>query len=58
MITADNAVYLYSGIETNYSIGLNVSVLDWRFISEAIEEQINFGSVATGAAETVNFGSL
>ena len=32
-------------IETNYSIGLNVSSLDWRFINEAITEQINFGSI-------------
>ena len=45
-------------IETNYSIGLNVSVLDWRLIKESIEEQINFGLVSAGAAETVNFGSL
>jgi len=45
-------------LETNYSIGLNVSVLDWRFISESIEEQINFGLVTSGAAETVNFGNL
>jgi len=45
-------------IETNYSIGLNVSVLDWRLITESIEEQINFGLVSAGAAETVNFGSL
>ena len=58
MITADNAVYLYSGIETNYSIGLNVSVLDWRLITETIEEQINFGLISAGASETVNFGSL
>ena len=32
-------------IETNYSIGLNVSVLDWRFVNENIEEQINFGLI-------------
>ena len=45
-------------IETNYSIGLNVSVLDWRFVTESIDEQINFGSIATGVASTVNFGDL
>jgi len=45
-------------IETNYSIGLNVSVLDWRLITETIEEQINFGLISAGASETVNFGSL
>ncbi len=52
-------------IETNYSIGLNVSVLDWRFVSEIVEEQINFGLItenvvgATGAGGgVVDFGSL
>ena len=45
-------------IETNYSIGLNVSVLDWRFVSEAIDEQINFGLITNSAADIVNFGDL
>ena len=52
-------------IETNYSIGLNVSVLDWRFVNEIVEEQINFGLVtenvvgATGAGGgIVDFGNL
>ena len=52
-------------IETNYSIGLNVSVLDWRFVNEIVEEQINFGLVtenvvgATGAGGgVVDFGNI
>ena len=45
-------------IETNYSIGLNVSVLDWRFITESIDEQINFGLITDGVADKVNFGNL
>ena len=45
-------------LETNYNIGLNVSVLDWRFISESIEEQINFGLITSGVADIVNFGNL
>ena len=45
-------------IETNYSIGLNVSVLDWRFVKEAIDEQINFGLITNSAADIVNFGGL
>ena len=47
-------------IETNYSIGLNVSVLDWRFITESIDEQINFGTISPtdGVADKVNFGNL
>ena len=45
-------------IETNYSIGLNVSVLDWRFVTESIDEQINFGLITDGVADKVNFGNL
>ena len=52
-------------LETTYSIGLNVSVLDWRFVNEPVEEQVNFGLItesvvgATGATGgTINFGSI
>ena len=46
-------------LETTYSIGLNVSVLDWRFISENIEEQIDFGLItAQQVTSNVNFGNL
>ena len=46
-------------LETTYSIGLNVSVLDWRFVNENIEEQIDFGSVAAQQTlNTVNFGNI
>ena len=46
-------------LETTYSIGLNVSVLDWRFVNENIEEQIDFGLVsAQQITSTVNFGNI
>ena len=45
-------------LETTYSIGLNVSVLDWRFVKENAEEQINFGSVTSSVIDQVNFGFL
>ena len=45
-------------LETNYDIGLNVSVLDWRFVNENAEEQINFGLVASAVIDQVNFGFL
>ena len=45
-------------LETTYSIGLNVSVLDWRFVNENAEEQINFGSVSSAVIDKVNFGFL
>ena len=45
-------------LETTYSIGLNVSVLDWRFVNENAEEQINFGSVDDAVIDQVSFGFL
>jgi len=46
-------------IETSYSIGLNVSVLDWRFVNENIEEQIDLGLVAAQqVTSNVNFGNI
>jgi len=46
-------------LETTYSIGLNVSVLDWRFVNENIEEQIDLGLVsAQQVISTVNFGNI
>ena len=39
-------------LETTYSIGLNVSVLDWRFVRENVEEQINFGLVTENVIDT------
>jgi len=45
-------------LETNYSINLNVSVLDWRFVTEQIDESINFGLVAGRVESTLDFGSI
>ena len=45
-------------IETNYSISLNVSVLDWRFVNEGVDESINFGLVTKAADSTLDFGSI
>ena len=45
-------------LETKYSIGLNVSILDWRYVYETIEEQIDFGLITTTYSDTLNFGSL
>ena len=52
-------------LETTYSIGLNVSVLDWRFVNEPVEEQVNFGLItenvvgATGVTGGfIDFGSV
>ena len=45
-------------LETTYSIGLNVSVLDWRFVRENATEQINFGLVTDAILDSINFGNL
>lgn len=45
-------------LETNYSISLNVSVVDWRFVSENILESINFGLITNLAESTLDFGSI
>ena len=45
-------------LETNYSINLNVSVLDWRFVTEGITESLNFVDVDATAESTLDFGSI
>ena len=45
-------------IETNYDIGLNISILDWRLVRENVEEQINFGSITDTVLSLVNFGNI
>ena len=45
-------------LETNYSISINVSVVDWRFINEIVDESIDFGLVSATAASTLDFGDL
>ena len=45
-------------LETNYSISLNVSVLDWRFVKEGVDESINFGLVTNPAEAVLDFGSI
>ena len=45
-------------LETTYSIGLNVSVLDWRFVKEVIEERIDFGTITNQVTDDLNFGNL
>ena len=45
-------------LETTYSIGLNVSVTDWRFTVETVEEQINFGQITDNIKDSVDFGKV
>ena len=45
-------------LETNYSISVNVSVVDWRFVYENVDESIDFASVSDTAATVLDFGAL
>ena len=45
-------------LETNYSLNLNVSILDWRFVTEQVDESINFGTVTERVISTLDFGSI
>ena len=45
-------------LETTYSIGLNVSVLDWRFVQEVVEERIDLGTITDQVTADLNFGNL
>ena len=45
-------------LETNYSINLNVSVLDWRFVTEGVTESLNFGDGDATAESTLDFGFI
>jgi hypothetical protein len=45
-------------LKTSYSIGINVSVLDWRYVYETVDESLKWGSITTTADETLDFGSL
>ena len=46
-------------LETTYSISINVSVLDWRFVSEVVDEELSFGgaaSITESYADSLDFG--
>tara|TARA_R100000773_G_C4197967_1_gene101416 strand:+ start:26 stop:700 length:675 start_codon:yes stop_codon:yes gene_type:complete len=45
-------------LETNYSITLNASILDFRFVKEPIEEQVNFGLITKTADSFLDLGSI
>ena len=45
-------------LETTYSIDLNVNSLDWRFVKESADEQINFGQITQEVISTLDFGNV
>lgn len=45
-------------LETTYSIAINIAALDWRFVTESIEESLNFGLITSPVLDQINFGTL
>jgi len=45
-------------LETSYSISISVSLADWRFVTEEVDTELDFGSVTIGANELNDFGGL
>ena len=45
-------------LETTYSITIGVSITDWRFVAEAVEESLDFDLVTEGTEESIDFGLI
>jgi len=61
-LEAGNYLFLITNdikyLETTYSIGINISNTDWRFITEGLQDSLNFGLVTETADEVLDFGSI
>ena len=45
-------------LETTYSITLNVNSLDWRYVDEPIDEEVDFSLVSDGVSGSIDFGTI
>lgn len=45
-------------IETTYSISITVAILDWEFVTEAVEDSLDFRFVTESAEAVLDFGTL
>ena len=45
-------------LETTYSISVNINVIDWRFVAEAVDDSLEFGSVTATDVSFLDFGSV
>ena len=45
-------------LETTYSITLNVNSLDWKYVDEPIDEEVDFNLVSEGVSGSINFGTI
>ena len=44
--------------ETEYSISISSFSIDWRLITEVVDEAVNFDLITTPAESIINFGSI
>ena len=45
-------------LETTYSISMQSSLTDWRFVKEGLSDSFDFGAVAEGASSFVDYGTV
>ena len=45
-------------LETTYSIAISVAINDWRFVSESVDEALDFSSLTEPVIEEFDFGSV
>lgn len=45
-------------LETTYSIAVSVAINDWRFVSESVDEALDFGSITTPVVTEFDFGTI
>ena len=45
-------------LETTYSLSVNVNVIDWRFVTESIDDSLDFGAVTASTESILDFGSV
>ena len=44
--------------ETEYSISISSFSIDWRFVTEVVDEAVNFDLITTPAESIIDFGSI
>ena len=45
-------------LETTYSLSVNINVIDWRFVSESVDDSLEFGAVTATTDSILDFGSV
>jgi hypothetical protein len=45
-------------LETTYSLSVNINVIDWRFVSESVDDSLEFGAVTETANSILDFGAI